>query len=84
MTVAAQPKKRIKVTFPHPMFEQLAADVPRGKRSAFIVAATEEALRRKLLHLEPDSPLYQDMAEILQRREQGDVKLHSHTEVWGE
>ena len=84
MAAAAKPTKRIKVTFPQPVFDLLVADVPPGKRSAFIVAATEEALRRKLLHLEADSPLYQDMAEILQRREQGDVKLHSHTEVWGE
>ena len=57
---------------------------PRASGPRLFVAATEEALRRKLLHLEADSPLYQDMAEILQRREQGDVKLHSHTEVWGE
>jgi hypothetical protein len=84
MAVAAQPKKRIKVTFPQPVFDLLVADVPPRKRSAFIVTATEEALRRKLLHLEPDSPLYQDMAEILQRREQGDVKLYSHIKVWGE
>jgi hypothetical protein len=84
MAFAAQPTKRIKVTFPKPVFDQLAADVPPRKRSAFIVAATEEAMRRKLLQLEPDSPLYQDMDEILQRREQGDVKLHSHSEVWGE
>jgi hypothetical protein len=84
MTAATPPKKRIKVTFPHPVFDLLVADVPLGKRSAFIVAATEDALRRKRLHLEPDSPLYQDMAEILQRREQGDVKLQSHTKVWGE
>ena len=84
MAAAAQSKKRIKVTFPQPVFDLLVADVPPGQRSAFIVAATKEALQRKLLELGPDSPLYQDMAEILQRREQGDVKLHSHTKVWGE
>jgi hypothetical protein len=84
MAAAAKPKKRIKVTFLQPVFDLLVADVPPGKRSAFIVAAIEEALRRKLLHLEPDSPLYQDMVEILQRRERGDVKLHSHAEAWGE
>jgi len=84
MTAAAKPTKRIKVTFPQPVFDLLVADVPPGKRSAFIVAATEEALRRKLLDLGPDSPLYQDMAEILQRRERGDVKLYSHIKVWGE
>ena len=84
MVTSAEPTKRIKVTFPQAVFDLLTADVPPGKRSAFIVAATEEALRRKLLHLKPDSPLYQDMAEILQRNKQGDVKLHSHAEVWGE
>ena len=46
MTAATQPKKRIKVTFPQPVFELLVADVPPGNRSAFIVSATEEALRR--------------------------------------
>jgi hypothetical protein len=84
MAASAKPTKRIKVTFPQPVFDLLVADMPPRKRSAFIVAITEEAVRRKLPHLEPDSPLYRDMAEILQRREQGDVKLHSHTEVWGE
>ena len=38
----------------------------------------------KVLHLKPDSSLYQDMAEIRRRKEQGDIKLHSHAEVWGE
>ena len=44
------------MTFPQPVFELLTAEVPPRKRSAFIVTATEEALRRKLLELEPDSP----------------------------
>jgi len=71
------------VTFPQPVFDLLVADVPPGQRSAFIVAATEEALRRRLLELEPDSPVRQDMVEILRRKTQGDIKLHSHAEVWG-
>jgi hypothetical protein len=84
VVTSAKPTKRIKVTFPQPVFDLLVADVPPGKRSAFIVAATEEALRCKLLQLESDSPLHRDTAEILQRREQGDVKLYSHIKVWGE
>jgi len=56
MVASAKPTKRIKVTFPQPVFDLLVADVPLGKRSAFIVTATEEALRRKLLELEPDLP----------------------------
>jgi len=38
----------------------------------------------KSFRLKPDSPLYQDMAEILRRKTQGEIKLHSHAEVWGE
>jgi hypothetical protein len=38
----------------------------------------------KIFHLKPDSPLYQDMEEILRRKKQGDIRLHSHAEVWGE
>jgi len=34
--------------------------------------------------LTPDSPLYEDMQEILARQAQGQVKLYSHAEVWGE
>jgi len=64
MVASAKPTKRIKVTFPQAVSDLLTADVPPGKRRAFIVAATEEALRRKLLELEPNSPVYQDMAEI--------------------
>ena len=58
MAAAAEPKKRIKVTFPQPVFDLLVADVPPGKRSAFIGTATEEGLRRKLLELGPDSRLF--------------------------
>jgi hypothetical protein len=35
-------------------------------------------------YLPEDSPLYQDMKEILERREKGQIKLYSHQEVWGE
>jgi hypothetical protein len=38
----------------------------------------------KSFRLKPDSPLYHDMAEILRRKTQGEIKLHSHAEVWGE
>jgi len=29
-------------------------------------------------------PLYEDMEDILQRKANGRVKLHSHDEVWSE
>lgn len=33
--------------------------------------------------LEPDSPLYEDMEDILRRKKQGKIELYSHEEVWG-
>jgi hypothetical protein len=32
--------------------------------------------------LNADSPLYEDMQDILRRKEQGKVKFYSHPEVW--
>jgi hypothetical protein len=37
-----------------------------------------------VFYLEPDSPLYEDMEDILRRKEQGKIRLYSHEEVWGE
>ena len=37
-----------------------------------------------IFHLEPGSPLYADMEEILHRKQQGRIKLYSSAEVWGE
>lgn len=51
-------------------------------------------VREELLHfaeehpdtfyLEPDSPLYADLVDIANRREQGTLLLHNHAEVWGD
>jgi len=49
MAVTAQPKKRINVTFPQPVLDLLETVVPARERNAFIVEATEEALRRERL-----------------------------------
>jgi hypothetical protein len=40
--------------------------------------------RGEVFALTPGSPLYEDMQEILARQAQGQVKLYSHAEVWGE
>jgi hypothetical protein len=36
------------------------------------------------LRLKEDSPLYEDMADILDRSQRGETGLHTHAEVWGE
>lgn len=37
-----------------------------------------------IFDLTPDMPLYKDMEEISQRKAKGQIKLHSHDEVWSE
>ena len=37
-----------------------------------------------IFHLTPEMPLYEDMEEIKQRKEQDQIELHSREEVWGE
>ncbi len=37
-----------------------------------------------LFYLNPEMPIYSDMEDIQQRKAAGQIKLHSHNEVWGE
>lgn len=37
-----------------------------------------------VFYLDPDSPLYEDLEEIIHRKERDDLRLYSHKEVWGE
>jgi hypothetical protein len=49
MSVTTLSKKRINVTFPESVLDLLESVVPARKRNAFIVEATEQALRRERL-----------------------------------
>jgi len=42
------------------------------------------ARQTKVFRLKPDSPLYDDMREILRRKASGKIKLYPYAEVWGE
>ncbi|MEA1969864.1 MAG: hypothetical protein U9N77_16815 [Thermodesulfobacteriota bacterium] len=37
-----------------------------------------------IFYFNPDTPIYKDMEDIIQRKTQGHIKLHSHEEVWSE
>jgi hypothetical protein len=62
--------------------------------TALIESAVRKVVREELaqlvasqptiLHLKEDSPLYEDMAEILERSQRGETRLHTHAEVWDE
>ena len=42
------------------------------------------ARRPDTFYLKPGSPLRDDLVEILNRKQRGEIKLHSHAETWGE
>ncbi len=37
-----------------------------------------------LLNLDKDSPLHEDMEDILERKESDKLKFHTHKDVWNE
>ncbi|MBI1928091.1 hypothetical protein HYR99_28085 [Candidatus Poribacteria bacterium] len=45
---------------------------------------THALKRSDTFSLEADSPLYEDMKEILARKERAELKFYTHEEVWGE
>jgi hypothetical protein len=49
VTMATEATRRINVTFPVSLLEELRRYVPRRKRGEFIVEATEKELRRRRL-----------------------------------
>lgn len=38
----------------------------------------------EIFYLGPEMPIYKDMQDIKKRKAKGNIKLHSHKEVWGE
>lgn len=37
-----------------------------------------------LFYLNPEMPIYDDMVELQQKKSNGQIKLYTHDEVWGE
>ena len=62
MSVTTPSKKRINVTFPESVLDLLESVVPARKRNAFIVEATEAALRkeRQLTAIQESSGAWSD------------------------
>ncbi len=66
---------------PKELARALEPMIRRIVREELTRAVTQQT---KVFRLKPDSPLYDDMREILRRKASGKVKLHSYAEVWGE
>jgi len=78
MTIKAQQTVEMSVEELTSVLEPLMRRIVREELAQFAAREPE------IFYLEPDSPLYKDMEEILYRKEQGQLKLYTHEEVWGE
>ncbi|MYH80632.1 hypothetical protein F4009_15680 [Candidatus Poribacteria bacterium] len=67
-----------KVTLSVQQLESLIRKVVREELEEF--AAQELGI----FHLDKESPLYEDMEDILERKETGQLKFHTHEEIWNE
>jgi len=61
----------------HTVLESLVRRVVREELTDFVK-------KNNTFFLDASMPLYNDMQDIFQRKIQGQVKLFSHEEVWGE
>ncbi|MCH8292103.1 hypothetical protein IH992_13495 [Candidatus Poribacteria bacterium] len=67
-----------KVTLSIQQLEQIVRKVIREELMQFI------AQEQSILELGKDSPLYEDMTDILDRKQSGQLKFYTHEEVWDE
>ena len=67
-----------KVTLSVQQLESLIRKVVREKLVEF---AAQEL---RIFHVDKESPLYENMADILEREKSGQLKFHTHEKIWKE
>ena len=68
--------QEVKVTLSIQQLEEVIRKVVREELVEF--AAQELGV----FHLDKESPLYEDMEDILERKKSGQLKFHTHDEIW--
>lgn len=61
--------------------EQLEGIIRKVVREELMEFATQE---QGFFNLDKESPLYEDMEDILDGKKTGQLKFHTHQEVWNE
>ena len=74
VTATQEPKVTLSV-------QQLENVIRKVVREELIEFAAQEL---GILYLDKASPLYEDMEDILRRKESGQLKFYTHEEVWNE
>ncbi len=68
-----------------PNYQELASLLEPLIRRVVREELAQVAVKRPdVFYLKPDSPLREDLVEILDRHRKGATKLYSHSEVWDE
>ena len=65
-----------RVTLSIQQLEKIIRKVVREELMEFV---TQE---RGIFNLDKESPLYEDMEDILERKKSGQLKFHTHEETW--
>ena len=61
--------------------QQLEEVIRRVVREELMAFATQQ---QEPFHLDKESPLYEDMEEILERKKSDRLKFYTHDEIWNE
>ncbi len=72
--VTATQKAKVTLTV-----EQLEGIIRKVVREELMEFATQE---QGIFNLDKESPLYEDMENILERKKSGQLRFHAHEEVW--
>ena len=59
--------------------QQLESLIRKVVREELVEFAVQEL---GIFHLDKESPLYEDMEDILERKKSGQLKFHTHEEIW--
>ena len=61
--------------------QQLESLIRKVVREELVEFAAQEL---GIFHLDKESPLYEDMEDILERKESGELNFHTHEKIWNE
>ena len=61
--------------------QQLESLIRKVVREELIEFAAQEL---GIFHLDKESPLYEDIEDILERKKNGNLKFYTHEEIWKE
>ena len=59
--------------------QQLEEIIRKVVREELMEFVTQE---QGIFNLDKESPLYEDMEDILERKKSGQLKFHTHEEIW--